>query len=165
MNKAIQRIKNAALANASPAEKRSKVVLDTDQDELDVTEMLIKHGYGDDLVATTYKNRWCRWDVEGEGIKVEVKTRKYQKPEWTTWVIDQYKVDYLMENHADDKLYMVNIFEGKYHLYDIPYIHKCEVRLDYCPYEKRKKPFYHIPKDGWIIELASGTKNKKDAKK
>ena len=157
----IQRIKNEALKNAPVKDKKKKVILDTDQDEVDVAQMMRDNGFGDDLVTTAKKSRWCRWDVEGEGVKAEVKTRRYTKPEWDTWVIDQHKVDHLIENYPDDELYFINVYEGKYHLYTMSYVYSCEIKHDYVPYEKRTKPFYHIPKDGWLIELASGEENSK----
>lgn len=162
MNKAIQRIKNAALANASFIEKKHKVVLDTDQDEIDVATMMRERGFGDDLVETGRRSRWCRWDVEGEGVKAEIKTRTYTKEEWDTWVIDTYKVDYMMDKFPDEELYFVNIYEGEYHIYDLRYVAECDKRSTYARFangKSGKREFYEVPKDGWIMELKTGKTN------
>lgn len=162
MNEAIKRIKNAALAQASPFEKKHKVILDTDQDEIDVAQMMRNAGFGDDLVETGKKNRWCRWDVEGEGVKAEIKTRTYTKDEWDTWVIDSYKVDYLMENYPEDELYFVNIYDNKYHLYTMAYVSTCNKVKKYARFKDGKsglREYYEIPKNAWLMELSSGETN------
>lgn len=162
MNEAIKRIKNAALAQASPFEKKQKVVLDTDQDEIDVAGMMVKAGFGDDLKTTAIKNRFCRWDIEGEGVKAEIKSRTYTKPEWDTWVIDTYKIDWMMDNHPDDELYFINVYDGKYHLYTMAYVSTCKKVKKYARFKDGKsglREYYEIPKDGWLMELASGETN------
>ena len=162
MNKAIQRIKNAALAQASPFEKKQKVVLDTDQDEEDVANLMIAAGFGDDLKTTTKKSRWCRWDVEGEGVKAEVKTRTYTKPEWDTWVIDTYKIDYMLEKFPEEETYFINVYEKEYHIYTCEYVASCNKVKKFARFRDGKsglREYYEIPKNGFLMELKSKQKN------
>ena len=163
MNAAIKRIKNSALATASAFEKKEKVILDTEQDEIDTAVYMMRHGYGD-LKETFRRNKYCRWDIEGEGIKVEVKSRTYTKPEWTTWVIDTYKIDKLIEKFPDEDIYFVNVFENEFHLYDAKYVAECKVVKKQARFRDGTgglRTYYEIPKDGYIMELKTGKKNEK----
>lgn len=162
MNKAIQRIKNAALQNASPFEKKEKVILDTDRDE-EIVAGLMSKWLDKDITATNGKNRWCRWDVECEGLKGEVKSRTYTKPEWDSWVIDTYKIDHLLEKYPDDDIYFINVFEEQYHVYKADYVATCPKVKRMAKFRDGRgglREYYEIPKDAFLVELKTTTSEK-----
>ena len=155
MNEAIKRIKNAALAMSSDKERKEKYVLDTDNDEEIVANLMSI--YLDKEIKTT--SHWCRWDAEGEGVVAEVKSRTYGK-DYDTWIIDTYKIDYLLDKFPDKDCYFVNVFEGEYHMYDAKFVASCPQETKMARFRDGKqqlRTYYVMPKDGYVAELKQAT--------
>lgn len=167
MNKAINRIKRAIWADLPDSMKKDVVILDTDSDEEKVAKLLSL--YGSEWETTREKHgKFCRWDVEGythdgKRARIEIKSRTYGK-DFDTWIIDTYKIDYMLEKFSEDTNYFVNVFEGEYHVYCAEYVATCEVvkrKARFKDGSSALRTFYVIPKNDHIVELGSGTKGDK----
>lgn len=164
MNKEIKLILDAAARQLPPAHPSG---VDPRGDEIRVCKLLnLSEKWGTDYKCTHDWNEYEKWDVEGtnqEGMMTrhEVKSRPVVKGNYDTWIIDMYKVDYMLGAFPYDCNYFVNSCGGQYHVYDMNYI------KNYCTYKKnvwswmesgRREPrdFYYIPKEMFLVELKSG---------
>lgn len=163
MNSAIERIKKSAFARPS----KEKVILDTDADEDQVA--LLLEPYGTEWETTRAKRgRYCRWDIDGKTrdnkvAKMEIKSRTYGHG-FDTWIIDTYKIDYMLKHFPKDRNYFVNIFEGEYKVFCAKHVAKCEKVSKFARFADGKsgmREYYVIPKNEFIVELATGQKGDK----
>lgn len=153
MNNKILEIKQQAHSTI-----KAKEELDTEKDEYTVEHLLQPYGTWSN---TNSKDKWCRWDAEGidpsgTNAKLEVKSRAGNMDKYDTWIIDSYKIDYLLENHPDENHYFVNVYKGGYHLYDARFVADCPKKVRKVRGDKKLHTFYYIPKDMFMVELASG---------
>lgn len=167
MNETIERIKRTASLQLPPQKVKYNGA-DVEGDEKRTRDFLEPFGYG--WFATHERNKYERWDIEGHQVdlseeespgefaRVEVKSRP--KPNtYPTWIIDSYKVDYLLENFPDDMNYFVNVCEGRYELYDMRLIAnspKVKSMAKMWNGGSELKTFYKFDKTMYIIELSSG---------
>lgn len=162
MNSAIERLKKGAWAQMPDRLKKDVVILDTDSDE-DKVAKLLNH-YGSDFV-TTRKERgvYCRWDVEGKTLDgteaiVEVKSRTYGG-DFATWIIDAYKIDFLLKKFPDSNVYFVNVFQDEIKVFNARYVADCEIVKKWAKFKDGKQEMrtcYDVPKNDFIVELISG---------
>ena len=161
--KKIELIKLAAAKMLPPEKPKSKKYngADVDGDEKRTRDFLGK--FGTDWIVTSERNKYERWDIEGtdkhnQFTRVEVKSRP-QANTYPTWIIDSYKVDWLLDNHPLDNNYFVNVCEGRYELYDLRYIQTCKkvkTRAKMWNGGTEAKEFYQFDKKEFIIELSTG---------
>ena len=164
MNETIAMIKRKAELQLPPR-KSSYSPGHTTRDEYQARDILLNSKWGKEWFATRDRNKMERWDIEGvdeHGLftRMELKTRPPEKKKWDTWIIDMYKVDWLLDNHPFDANYFVNCCEGKMHLFDMNYIRNCHFRKGVgCRMQDgsfEKRDFYYVPKDMFIVDLVSG---------
>lgn len=133
---------------------------DTAADEDEVARLMEPYGY--DWITTRARNKMERWDVEGYNpydhfVRIETKTRTPNT--YPSWIIDTYKVDYMLKHFPNDLNYYVNVCGGEFHLYDMLYIQDCFIkknvrsRMHDGSYEFRD--FYMFEKRNYLIELTS----------
>ena len=135
--------------------------LDTDQDEKDTAKYLnqLEGEYN------TMDDPFARWDVEGlsstgKTVKVEVRSRTRNKAEEDTWLVDSYKMDYLLETFPDDLNFFVNVYKNAYYLYDVNFVAQHEIITTRCKMPSSGKwedrEVYYFPKKQYIMELRTG---------
>lgn len=152
--------------NAKIEEIKKKIhsdndTVDTKRDEDIVAELL--EPYGEEWIPTYLRNRYERWDIDGVDLsgtvaKVEVKSRTSKYGVFDTWIIDRYKIDYLIEHFPTENLYFVNSYSGQYTLYDAYYVASCPKisRYAWLNGKSQLRHYYDIPKDMHIINLTDG---------
>ena len=164
MNETIRLIREVASRQLPPLYNTG---VDPDNDEKAVRDLLLKMEYGkNDWKVTSDWNKFERWDIQGTdeyGVtnRFEVKSRPTAKGEkWPTWIIDVYKVDYMMDNFGHEPNYFVNACDGRFEVYDMEYIkYHCDIRNNVPSWingKKELRDFYYIPKDMFMIELVTG---------
>ena len=141
---------------------KAEVEVDYEADEQEVVSLINKRRkFGKGWRQSS--NKRSRYDLTREGAKLEVKSRTYGS-DFPTWIIDSYKVDYLIETYPEEDLYFVNVFNGDYHIYDLRYVATCEKKKTHSSYRSghgRDSEFYVIPKKDFIMELKTGKRGKK----
>ena len=139
----------------------AEVSIDVLSDEAQVIELLNnRRKFGKGWETTPHN---CRWDGERKGAKLELKSRTYGT-DFDTWIIDTYKIDYMLENFPKEELYFVNGFDGAFHIFDARYVATCpkkEVTAHFKTGGSKEKIFYVIPKGDYIMELKTGKRGKK----
>lgn len=165
MNEAIERIKREAAKQLPPNHAYRPQFyngMETDSDEKQVRDLLNEQGWGE-FKVTSDTNKYERWDLEGTDkfdrtARIEVKSRTPN--DYTSWIIDTYKVDWMLNEFPFDTNYYVNVCNGAFHVYDMNYIKSCYVkknvrsRMHNGTYELRN--FYMFEKRMFMIELSTG---------
>ena len=135
------------------------------KDEKDIRDILIDSKWGKEWATTSDWNKFEKWDIEGydnDGTKTrfEVKSRPISKSQYDTWIIDMYKVDFMVANFPYDGNYFVNSCGGQYHVYDMRYIQECYSKKNVLSWmengTREPRNFYYVPKKNFMIELSSG---------
>ena len=133
------------------------------RDELRLVELM--KPYGTDWFPTHLRNKFERWDCEGkhndmeQDVKIELKSRPNANT-FDSWIIDSYKIDYLLKEFPHDIVYFVNACQGEFHLYDAQYVSLCPTTTKMANFDGHRelRTFYEIPKSEFIIELETKTK-------
>ena len=128
----------------------------TKKDEHDVNDLLNKTGGHYEVMEDEY----ARWDIEGadsDGVSTKVEVKSRNSNNYNTWIIDMYKVDYMLEHFPNDNNYFVNVCDGRYELYDMRWIATQEKRFNVYTKEHDGNIAYHdyycFNKQNFILEL------------
>ena len=168
MNEAIKMLKREAAKRLPPKPAVSENYtsnVDSAGDEIKLRDLLTNMGWGSDWKCTADRNKMERWDVEGldpwsQTTRLELKSRPAFKSKYKTWIVDMYKVDWMLENFPFDNNYFVNSCEGKFHVYDMNYIRNCQFRKGVWSKMENgrteQRDFYYVPKEMYMIELTTG---------
>ena len=164
MNPAIERIKFEAMAQLTPKKEKYNGA-DVDGDENRTKDFF--NNLGGKFEVTSGRNKFERWDIEGidhHGQKtwIEVKTRPAVNT-YDTWIIDTYKVDWMLNEFPHDPCYFVNVCQGEYHVYDMRYIATAPqkpVTAKMWNGTTQAKNFYFFKKDMFLTELSKGVEGK-----
>lgn len=162
MNITVESIKRYAQLLLPP---QSTNGLNPARDERAIRDLLIESKWGRDWKCTSDWNKYEKWDIEGfddsnTDTKIEVKSRPLVKSKYDTWIIDMYKVDFMLNEFTWSNNLFVNACDGKYHVYDMRFIQGCYSRKNVLSWmengTREPRNFYYVPKDMFLIELSTG---------